>query len=136
MAGEGAASDEAVAVRPDGDEVAVWVDGQNGAASLQVFDLDKGRTRRRLSTPPLSDVSYLAFSPDGHVLVVGNMEGRLRVLNGATSAALLAESNVSNEPIRSASFLQDRPRSSVRPGFQFNDKLGAVALFRLRNRSY
>ena len=109
VAGEGAGPCRAVAVRPDGDEVAVWVDGQNGVASLQVFDLDKGRTRRRLSTPPLSDVSYLAFSPDGHVLVVGNMEGRLRVLN-STTGALLAESNVSNEPIRSASFLQDRLR--------------------------
>ncbi len=109
VAGEGPGPCRAVAVRPDGDELAVWVDGQNGTASLQVFDLDKGQTKRRLSTPPLSDVSYLAFSPDGHVLVVGNMEGRLRVLN-STTGALLAESNVSNEPIRAASFLQDRLR--------------------------
>jgi WD40 repeat protein len=109
VAGELSGQCRAVAVKADGSELAAWVDRRDGTTSLWVFDLDNGRTKRRLSTPPLSDVSYLAFSPDGHLLVAGSTEGRLRVLN-STTGALLAESNVSNEPIRSASFLQDRLR--------------------------
>jgi WD40 repeat protein len=109
VSSEGSGQCRAVAVRADGADLAAWVDGRDGTASLWVFDLDSGRTKRRLPVPPSSEVTYLAFSPDGHVLVVGSMEGRLRVLS-STTGALLAESSVSSEPIRSAYFLHDRLR--------------------------
>jgi WD40 repeat protein len=99
----------AVTLRGDGTEVAAWVCGGDATVLLCVFDFGTGRLKRRLPTPGFSDVSYLAFSPDGHVLLLGSREGRVYFCDSGAGTPL-AENDAGDGPVRSVAFMPDRLR--------------------------
>lgn len=73
------------AVAPDGSTAAVFVEGQDGTASLELVRLATGAVRPvAANVPPFSSSQTMAWSPDSRWLFVITAGGRLAAVSPAT----------------------------------------------------
>jgi len=84
---------EALAIALDGSQLATGGQtGEKGPYCVYLFEPGTGKLTRRLTGLP-GKILSLAFTPDGHALAVGMIEGGMRVVATSSGRTLFADSD-------------------------------------------